>query len=179
MSQHTSEAVHVLFNKFIAHISQRVIDEYGISYMTYGNTKNNWRYRLPYTPQTEAFLILESKVFLRMLDEDSGRTSNPGFLKPLVNQMADFLSAYTMRAGVEKRGIAIKQLKQKLWDENVFIQQILARQAEQREKNEPRTPQVIAKRRRIKAQEQAARDFETAKQVRAEFASASYRYVRK
>ena len=179
MSQHTSEAVHVLVNKFIAHISQRVIEEYGISYMTYGNTKNNWRYRLPYTAKTEAFLILESKVFLRMLDENSGRTSNPGFLKPLVNQMADFLSAYTMRAGVEKRGIAIKQLKQKLWDENVFIQQILARQAEQREKNEPRTPQVIAKRRRITAQEQATRDFETAKQVRAEFASASYRYVRK
>ena len=121
MSQHTSEAVHVLFNKFIAHISQRVIEEYGISYMTYDNTKNNWRYRLPYTAKTEAFLILESKVFLRMLDEDSGRTSNPGFLKPLVNQMADFLSAYTMRAGVEKRGIAIKQLKQKLWDEKLAV----------------------------------------------------------
>jgi hypothetical protein len=179
MSQHTSEAVHVLFNKFIAHISQRVIEEYGISYMTYDNTKNNWRYRLPYTAKTEAFLILESKVFLRMLDEDSGRTSNPGFLKPLVNQMADFLSAYTMRAGVEKRGIAIKQLKQKLWDENVFIQQILARQAEQPEKNEPRTPETIAKKRCEQKRKQALRDLETARRVHAEFVSAGYRYVKR
>ncbi len=179
MSQRTSEAVHAVFNQFIAHISKRVIEAYGISYMTYENTKNNWRYQLPYSVKIEEFLILESKVFLRIQDQKDAKFSDPAFLKVLVNQMADYLSAYTVRSCNANRNQSVKQLKKRLWDENTHIQHMLAVQAQRRMDNTPRTPETIAKKRREQKRKQALRDLETARQVHAEFVSAGYRYVKR
>ena len=179
MSQRTSAAVHSAFNRYIAHMCRRVIDVYGTSYMTYENTKNNWRYQLPYSATLEEFLILESKVFLRMQDKQDGKFSDPAFLKVLVNQMADYLSAYTARSCNANRNQSVKQLKKRLWDENTYIQHMLAGQAQRRMDNTPRTPETIAKKRREQKRKQALRDLETARQVRAEFVSAGYRYVKR
>ena len=57
MSSHTSEAVHATFNKYIAHISKRAIEAHGASYMTYQDCKNNWRFQLPYSANTETFFV--------------------------------------------------------------------------------------------------------------------------
>lgn len=179
MSSHTSEAVHATFNKYIAHISKKAIEAHGASYMTYQDCKNNWRFQLPYSANTEAFLIMQTKVFIRMLDARDARSTNLGFLKPLVNEMADFLSAYTMRAGDVKRSQEIKRLKAELWDNNAYIQELMARQAENRKNKEPRTPQSVAQKRKQIQIQQAKRDMELAKQVKGEFVAAGYRYHKK
>ena len=86
--------------------------------------------------------------------------------------MADYLSAYTMRAGGTRKS-AKGKLKAALYTENPYIQNLLADQAQKRKEGHKRTPQIVAERRKHDAALVAKRARELHHQVMGEFAETS------
>ena len=161
---------HLVLSDFISFISPMIILEHGVSYMDMVASRNKWRDQIPYSSETEQFLIIQSKVFIRTLDSRNSRSVNPAFLKALVNEIADYLSAYTVRNPNIKRTrrAATKSMIQHLWDNNAYIQGILAYQAEKREKKA--NNQLARQKNRIRrTYKKPSKDFEVARQVRQEF----------
>lgn len=126
MAKRTSDAIHAAFNQYIAYISDKAIRVHGESYDTYAELKNNWRFQFPYTTELEKWLVLETKVFLRLMPAKD--THNLGYLKSLINEIADFLSAYTMRQGNITRNDARQKIIYMLWDKNLMVQSLMLKQ---------------------------------------------------
>lgn len=165
---------HLVLSDFISFISPMIILEHGISYMDMVASRNKWRGQIPYSKETEQFLITQSKVFIRTLDSRNSRSTNPVFLKALVNEIADYLSAYTVRNPNKKqtRRAATKAMIQNLWDNNAYIQGLLAYQAEKQERKNKR--QLARQKNHVRSQyKRANRSFAIARQVRQEFAEVS------
>lgn len=117
------------FSEFTRKISTEVIERYCPSYSTLDTVRNTWRANLPYTQEIADLLVLKARVFVRMLDEDSSDSKNLGFLDALTTRMADYLSAYTMRApDVPKRKVAKEILKRQLFTEFSYIVKLKAKQ---------------------------------------------------
>ncbi len=128
MAKRTSDAVHTAFNQYIAYISDKAIRTHGESYDTYAELKNNWRFQFPYTTKLEKWLILETKVFLRLMPAKYAH--NLDYLKSLINEIADFLSAYTMRQGNITRSDARQKMVYMLWDKNLMVQSLIQKQTQ-------------------------------------------------
>ena len=126
------------FGEFTRKISAEVIERYGPSYATQDTVRNTWRAELPYTQEIADLLVLKARVFVRMLDEGSADSKNMGFLDALTTLMADYLSAYTMRApGVPKRKVAKEILKRQLFTEFPYIIKLKAAQESARNARRP------------------------------------------
>lgn len=130
---------------FIKFITEAVIAKYGPSYATPQSMGNKWREQIAYATEIEQFLIAQSRLYLRVTNfGDESKATNPAFLKALVNEMADYLSKYTMRA---KEGMlrkdAEKALKRALFDNNSYIQGMLLYQSGKRHMRKTHTPAEI------------------------------------
>lgn len=133
MSQKTSPAVHQALSNYIKFINKEVIEEFGTSYMTPENTGNQWRNKIEYSIKTEQFLITKSKLFIDMLDSRDSKSSNLSFLKPLINEISDYLSKYIVRGRNCNRNNATKEIKKALWDENRHIQYLITKQQQKKD----------------------------------------------
>ncbi len=127
-------AAQKVFAAYTKHISELVIKKYGPSYSTYTEIRNKWRYLIPYNEAIEAFLIFQTKMYIRFLDSRDPNSTNPDFLKALVRLMADYLSAYTKNnPGQNSRKKAKELLNIALYDKCSYIQNLLTRQMATRE----------------------------------------------
>ena len=160
-------AVQELFSKYVVDIRDQVIYEHGKSFMTAKETGNKWRDQIDYSKRVEQFLIDKTKVFIRLLDKNVSNYTNPQFLEAFVDEVADYLSKYTMRGSGLVRNQERKALKRILWDNNTYIQGMIAYQQQQRKK--PRTPQTVREKHKRKHQEEAERNRQITIQVRLEF----------
>lgn len=180
---HKPTKTQIVLSDYISFISPLIITEHkhGISYMDTVASRNKWREQIPYSNETEQFLINKSKLFIRMLDSRDSTSTNPVFLKALINEIADYLSAYTVRNPNVKRTrrTATKLMIQELWDNNSYILGLLLYQAEKRERKKDN--QLARQNNRIrKPNKKAQRNFEIARQVRQEFADVNaYRHCKK
>ncbi|MBE6461607.1 MAG: hypothetical protein E7006_02055 [Alphaproteobacteria bacterium] len=165
----TNSAAQQLFHEYIMETSKKFISSFGPAYMFQHEVRNRWRNEIPYSEKAEDFLVYDTRLFLRLLNDKNPNSTNPVFLKSLINLIVDYLSAYTMRAPGRTRNAAKKILKDKLWDNNPYIQNMLARQAQTKQERKHRTPQTVAKKRKLEAKKQAAVDKEVAQDVREEF----------
>ena len=172
MAHKQTSAVSKQFADFTQYISRLFLYDFGKSYMTQENIRNRWRAECDYKPEAEQFLILKSKTYLRMLDSCDPKSKDPHFLNALTNLMADYLSAYTMRAGGTRKS-AKDKLKAELYTENSYIQNLLADQAKKRKEGHKRTPQIVAARRKRDAAVAANQARELHRQVMGEFAETS------
>ena len=179
MTQKISKA-HLVFSDYISFVSPQVIMTHGISYMDTTASRNKWRSEIPYSQETEQFLIMKTKLFISTLDSQDSTSTNPLFLKSLINLIADYLSAYVVRKPGKQisRHAVTKILKYQLWDENNYIQGLLAHQKAKRERKN--NNQLARQGNRIRqTHKKAKQDFETMRQVRQEFADVSqYRQKR-
>ena len=91
--------------------------------MTPENTQNKWRVEIDYSITVEKFLLTQTKLFINTLDSRDKNTTNPMFLKSLVNEISDYLSKYIMRGKNTNRNGATKEIKEILCeiDEEIGI----------------------------------------------------------
>ena len=123
-------AAQRVFSTYTIYISNMVIDKFGGSYTTLGTIHNTWRREFPYSKEIENFLIFNTKMYIRFLDSRDSNSTNPQFLEALAREIADYLSAYTVRNPKHaNRKKAKEVLKIELYDESSYIQNLLARQA--------------------------------------------------
>ncbi len=170
--KHTS-AVQKLFSQYITYIAQQIIiSEHAKSYMTPTESRNKWRVMIDYKPEVEEFLIQKTKVFIRLLDLRDSNSTNPVFLKSFVNLVADYLSGYTAHNKNVTRRSEVKRLTKVLWDENSYIQGLLAAQRQKR--IEPKTKHHINQKRKQKRAIQAKHDFDVAREVSMIFIEVSH-----
>lgn len=153
---------------FIRFITEAVIAKYGPSYATPQSMGNKWREQIAYSAEIEQFLIAQSRLYLRVTNfGDESKATNPAFLKALVNEMADYLSKYTMRA---KEGMlrkdAEKALKRALFDNNSHIQGMLLYQSGKREMRKTHTTrQIRTQKQKKEKQERRIKNQDVANQV--------------
>lgn len=115
-----------LFNQdYTNYISELFISEFGGSYQTAKDLKNTWRKTISPTQKTVDFLILHSKVYIRMLNIPCAK--NPQFLKSLTVNIADYLSSHFMEFdGYKGKRQNIKNsLEKVLFDDFDYIQNII------------------------------------------------------
>lgn len=118
------------FAQYTQYITEAFLEKYGYSYENQSNVRNTWRAKHPYSKEAEDLLIFKSKMFIRFLDARNSNSTNPQFLKALTGLMADYLSAYSMKnPDVPNRKKAKEMLNRALYDQSVYIQDLLARQA--------------------------------------------------
>lgn len=173
---HKPTAAQLQFKDFVEYITALFLgSDFAKSYMTPAETRNRWRAECNYKPAAVEFLIDKSKAYLHLLSEQSPNATNPQFLEALVKLMADYLSAYTMRGGGTRKH-AKEELTKVLFLENSHIKFLTKEQAEKRQ--EKRTPQTVAARRKRDAALAAKQARELHRQVMGEFAEART-YVRK
>ncbi len=126
-AQTASQRVFAIYTRSI---SELFLDKYGASYATQENTRNTWRASAEYSRDAEEFLILQSRIFIRVLDSRDPNSTNPQFLKSLTNLMADYLSAYTKRNTIyHNRSEAKAALKRVLYTDFSYINRLLEKQA--------------------------------------------------
>lgn len=165
-SEHRASVAHKQFNNFIAYICDRVIDAHGKSYMNVENTRNKWRDQLGYKPEIEKFLISESKLYIRTLDSRNPNSTNPQFLKSLVNLMADYLSGYTHRINEKTtRNHARRKLIEALWDKNSYIQGMLLYQEQKRIERKENPTKTFANKHKQERIAQAKENYKIHRQV--------------
>ena len=128
MSKQLSPTLHNMLSNYIEFINKSVIEQHGKSYMTPENTRNKWRVEIAYSITVEKFLLTQTKLFINMLDSRDKNTTNPMFLKSLVNEISDYLSKYIMRGKNTNRNGATKEIKEILWNETRHIQYVLTKQ---------------------------------------------------
>lgn len=167
-------ASHKCFGHFVRYICDEVISEYGASYETQAEVRNKWRDTYKYSPAVEKFLIKRTKLFIAILDVHNPDNSNLGFLHAVINEMADYLSRYTMR---KRKGMLRKdakaELQKALWDENTHINSLQKTQSDNRFAK--KSPKNAAKKRKQERRERAKQDWDIAQQVKYIFIEESYR----
>lgn len=177
MAHKNNSAVSKQFANFTQHITKLFLEHFGKSYMTQESIRNRWRAECDYSAKAEEFLILQSRTYLRNLNQRDTKSTNPSFLGALTSLMADYLSAYTMRSGIKRRQ-AEKALKNALYTENPYILRLLAEQEQKRKEGNKRSPEATAARRKNEAVLAARRARDLHRQVMGEFAEVST-YCRK
>jgi hypothetical protein len=139
------------------------------SYTRPDEVRNSWLYEGEYSAEAEAFLILQTQTYIRNLNSNDPKSTNPDFLKVFIKRIADYLSAYTMRAG-KKRKQAKDDLFATLYTNSQYIQLLTEKQEQKRKAGFKRTPERVAAQRKKEAQLAAKRARELHKQVMGEFA---------
>lgn len=121
------------FATYTREITALFLDKYGTSYATQENTRNTWRETCAYSAAAYDFLILQTRVFIRLLPHDKSSSTNPQFLDSLTSLMADYLSAYTMKQpNIANRKQAKEKLKDALYNEFGYIQTIIQKRQAKR-----------------------------------------------
>ena len=158
-----------LLKKYIEWIAKAVYDNYGLG----PATKPNWIESFPHSVQLESFVISQTKVWLHTLDSRDSNSTNPSFLKALVNRIAVYLSDYAVKAPNTTKNRATNALKSALWDKNSYIQGLLCWHHQKRSNSQKRSPQTVAKRRQHERMAQARKDYDTHRQVHLIFVEVS------
>ena len=70
-----------LLGKYKQYIAEEVYENHGLG----PRGKDNWIESFPYSTSMEAFIIKNTKLWIRLLDSRDSNSSNPQFLKALVN----------------------------------------------------------------------------------------------
>ena len=158
-------AAQKTFSTYTKYITEEFLDEYGASYSTVESIKNTWRHKTPYNKEVEDFLIFKSKMFIRLLDTRDSNSTNPEFLKALINLISDYLSAYTQNSPENiKRKKAKEQLNRILYNQSAYIQNLIEKQAINRAKHNRRQKQYVQESRNKKNEKQnALQKFNTTK----------------
>ena len=146
--QKQSVSQKVFGQLYVPYISDMVWKEYGGSYTSYEQDKNAWRRDVAYNAETEQAILFSTKRFidteLKYYSQLKSVRNNPQFLMALINDIVDYLSAYTMRnTRFEKRKHAKEWLKKQLWDGFVFIQDLLREQENKRRARAMRNTQYM------------------------------------
>lgn len=161
------------FGEFVRMICKEVVEAFGASYETPANVRNTWRDNYKYSPAIEKFLIKKSKLFIATLDGKCCDSTNLGFLHAVINDMADFLSRYTMRKQTGMaRSVAKEELMHVLWDENAYINGLRVTQSNNRFAKH--SPKYRAQKRKAEKRERARQDYEIAQQVKFIFIESAY-----
>lgn len=150
-------AAQKTFSTYVKYITEEFLEKYGASYSTAESVKNTWRHKTPYNKEVEDFLIFKSKMFIRLLDTRDSNSTNPEFLKALIDLISDYLSAYTQNSPENiKRKKAKEQLNRVLYDQSTYIQSLLEKQAMKHAKNNRRQKQYVREARNKKSEKQNA-----------------------
>ena len=113
---------HQTFHDFTTGISCIMIEKYAAPYQTLETMGNKWRNEIPYKSDIEKELITYSRTFIRTLPSGWSCSTDLWFLHRFTKDMADYLSAYTMRApNVESRKDALRAMHAKLFAEFDYI----------------------------------------------------------
>ena len=127
------------FSQYAKYITKIVLEEYGPSYANPNEILNTWRNLFPYSKTVEDFLIFKTKIFIRTLDGRDSNSTNPQFLQSLIKEIADYLSAYTMKnPNIHTRKKAKMLLFDALYNQSAYIQNLLTQQSIARRKREQR-----------------------------------------
>ena len=127
------------FSQYVKYITKILLEEYGPSYANPNEILNTWRNLFPYSKTVEDFLIFKTKIFIRTLDGRDSNSTNPQFLQALIKEIADYLSAYTMKnPNVHTRKKAKMLLFDALYNQSAYIQNLLTQQSIARRKREQR-----------------------------------------
>lgn len=112
-----------MFYKYTRYITEKVMDKYGASYENMDTMGHYWRYNLPYSAETENFIVFETKIFIRLFVT----TKNGWALRQFIDGISDYLSAYVKRApDTGSRNRARKKLRNLLYNQSAHIQYIIA-----------------------------------------------------
>lgn len=158
-------AAQKTFSAYTKYITEEFLEKYGASYSNAESVKNTWRHKTPYYKEIEDFLIFKSKMFIRLLDTRDSNSTNPEFLKALIDLISDYLSAYTQKSSEKiKRKKAKEQLNRILYNQSAYIQTLLEKQAINRAKRNHRQTKYIRETRSKKSETQnALQNFNTTK----------------
>ncbi len=112
-----------MFYKYTRYITEKVMDKYGASYENMDTMGHYWRDNLPYSAETENFIVFETKIFIRLFVT----TKNGWALRQFIDGISDYLSAYVKRApDTGSRNRARKKLRNLLYNQSAHIQYIIA-----------------------------------------------------
>lgn len=112
-----------MFYKYTRYITEKVMDKYGASYESMDTMGHYWRDNLPYSAETENFIVFETKIFIRLFVT----TKNGWALRQFIDGISDYLSAYVKRApDTGSRNRARKKLRNLLYNQSAHIQYIIA-----------------------------------------------------
>lgn len=160
------------FGEFVRFISGKVIKKFGKSYDSADEIRSKWRTKYEYTPEIEEYLIRKAKFFIETFDSKVASTYDLGFLHAVLNEIADYLSLYTMR---KRNGMSRKEarteLQKALWTENPHINYLRSSQSNKRLMR--RSPKYEAQKRREDRQNKAKYDYEITQQVKLIFIETS------
>lgn len=148
-----------LLGKYKQYIAKEIYDNHGLG----PRGKDNWIESFPYSTSMESFIIKNTKLWIRLLDSRDSNSSNPQFLKALVNRIVVYLADWAENAPNRTKNSAIKALKRELWDNNSYIQGMLLWQQQQR--NTHRSPQTVAAKHKRERIANAKRNYDMHRQV--------------
>lgn len=167
------------FQKYITHITECIVNEFGTSYETPQGVGNKWLYQYSYSDELRNFLIDQTNLYIRTMDTNDPKSTNLGFLRPFTKMISDYLALYTMRANAGYKDASSKDKKQLrraaaaelysvLFDNSKYIKHLQQRQDAQRRLRNQGQDAIKHAQHRNKV-EQAKKDFEIMRQVRKEF----------
>ncbi len=130
-------AAQKLFSEYTQEITRMFLEEFGPSYATQNEVRNTWRHNVAYSEAAQKFLIMQTLVFLRLLNTTNENGHNLQFLEKLTKLMADYLSAYTMRdPDISTRKQAQKKLQKQLFEESSHVRYLANSQAERAQRHQ-------------------------------------------
>ena len=88
-----------IISQYVNFIGNEVVNKFGGSYQTYESMGRLWRQKMDYDPKVEEFAVLQSKLFLRLLDiRDQG---NFNMMYKVCYNIAEYLSKYIVKKSPE------------------------------------------------------------------------------
>ncbi len=116
---------HKEFQKYKQFINEQIWEKYGPSYCNPHTMGDTWRTELPYHKDVMDLVLLQTRVFIRLLDvSDLNEENKMGCLQALTGKMTNFLVVYAERnpnlCGLPALSIhdqAFRSIKSELWNE--------------------------------------------------------------
>ncbi len=168
--KHGETVADKLLAKYKEYIANEIYENHGLG----PRAKTHWIDSFPYSTELESFVIKNTKLWIRLLDPRDSNSTNPQFLKALVNRIAAYLAEWTKEAPNR----TYNTLKRELWDNNSYIQGLLLWQ-QQRNDNVRRSPQMVSDKRKRERIANAKRDYDIHHQVNLVFIEVSQYKIKK
>ena len=160
-----------LLAKYKEYIAKEIYENHGLG----PRAKNNWIESFPYSVKMETFVIKNTKLWIRLLDSRDSNSTNPQFLKALVNRIVAYLAQWAEDAPKRTRNSTVKFLKNELWDNNSYIQGMILWQQQRAQ----RTPQTVAAKHKRERIVNAKRNYDMHRQVNLVFVEVNQYKVKK
>lgn len=139
------------------YITKKVLDRYGTSFQNAENLGDSWRDNILYSPAVEEFLVLETRVFIRLYTN----TDNLWAIRALVKMISGYLAVFVQMApDTGSLNRARKKLKHLLFDESDFVQHIINQKKAEYEAARAKYEAAVARK-------QANREYTQRKQAEA------------